>query len=414
MEARIIELFNQGFSYNEIGKIVGTSKENVRYHLSKHDLKRGYVTSYKTVTCEQCGVEFEQKSLTQRFCSNKCYTKYYYALKHPKKEKPVKAAKTPKIKYCVQCNKLMTNDKFGKRKFCSNECRDTHMRENPRHTKVCPICGKEFKTNIKKQKTCSKSCGTKLETSGTFKPGSNQNGTQEVREKKFSTSFNKQYANRWQYLKGFTNTDSSIVIKCLQCGVTKEINAMSLRKKFPIACQCELDARKEHKREELRVQRYKEYIEKSISKIKVYKRKALKKQTCAYCGGSFEDTRLKKFCSPECVKKSNDYHKSARRREKIKTNGHYDWSISIPKLIKRDKVCKLCGKPVDIHDRVNAKGTVIVGVNYPSIDHIIPVSKGGTHTWDNVQLAHVGCNAKKSDTTDVVARVGKIQLSLNV
>lgn len=32
-----------------------------------------------------------------------------------------------------------------------------------------------------------------------------------------------------------------------------------------------------------------------------------------------------------------------------------------------------------------------------TLDHIIPLSKGGTHTWDNVQLAHMSCNAGKCD-----------------
>ena len=33
----------------------------------------------------------------------------------------------------------------------------------------------------------------------------------------------------------------------------------------------------------------------------------------------------------------------------------------------------------------------------PSIDHIIPLSKGGTHTYENVQLTHLVCNLRKSD-----------------
>lgn len=37
-----------------------------------------------------------------------------------------------------------------------------------------------------------------------------------------------------------------------------------------------------------------------------------------------------------------------------------------------------------------------------------------THTWDNVQLAHRGCNTKKNNKTDVICRVGKAQLSLNL
>ena len=35
--------------------------------------------------------------------------------------------------------------------------------------------------------------------------------------------------------------------------------------------------------------------------------------------------------------------------------------------------------------------------NSPSIDHIIPLSKGGKHTKDNVQPAHLGCNASKGN-----------------
>ena len=32
-----------------------------------------------------------------------------------------------------------------------------------------------------------------------------------------------------------------------------------------------------------------------------------------------------------------------------------------------------------------------------SLDHIIPLSEGGTHTYANVQLAHLGCNSSKGN-----------------
>lgn len=35
------------------------------------------------------------------------------------------------------------------------------------------------------------------------------------------------------------------------------------------------------------------------------------------------------------------------------------------------------------------------GDNYPSVDHIVPLAKGGLHSWDNVQLAHFKCNTLK-------------------
>ncbi len=34
-----------------------------------------------------------------------------------------------------------------------------------------------------------------------------------------------------------------------------------------------------------------------------------------------------------------------------------------------------------------------------SIDHRYPLSKGGTHTWDNVQLVHLICNLRKGAKT---------------
>lgn len=56
--------------------------------------------------------------------------------------------------------------------------------------------------------------------------------------------------------------------------------------------------------------------------------------------------------------------------------------ISRAKLVERDGgICHLCGLPV-------AEGEV-------SVDHLIPISKGGGHTWDNVALAHTRCNVRR-------------------
>lgn len=72
----------------------------------------------------------------------------------------------------------------------------------------------------------------------------------------------------------------------------------------------------------------------------------------------------------------------------------FDHSITLKDLIARfDGVCQLCGLPIDESDMKDGH----CQGNYPSLDHIKPLSKGGTHTWDNVQLAHVKCNAGKQD-----------------
>ena len=33
-----------------------------------------------------------------------------------------------------------------------------------------------------------------------------------------------------------------------------------------------------------------------------------------------------------------------------------------------------------------------------TVEHIVPLCKGGTHTWDNVAPAHAQCNFQKSDS----------------
>lgn len=95
------------------------------------------------------------------------------------------------------------------------------------------------------------------------------------------------------------------------------------------------------------------------------------------------------------------YHRKqeVERRKQLQANGKIDYNITLDKLIQReDGVCLLCGDPIDMIDyNMTNKGHFIAGENYPSIDHIIPVSKGGTHTWDNVQLAHFYCNSLKQN-----------------
>lgn len=83
-----------------------------------------------------------------------------------------------------------------------------------------------------------------------------------------------------------------------------------------------------------------------------------------------------------------------RRRSNRYGCNDFDGSISLRSLFIRDKgVCQICGMPTDPHDIENGH----IRKNYPTLDHIVPLSKGGSHTWGNVQLAHMKCNAGKCD-----------------
>ena len=83
-----------------------------------------------------------------------------------------------------------------------------------------------------------------------------------------------------------------------------------------------------------------------------------------------------------------------RRRASRYGVSEYDETITLKKCIEKNNgVCQICGKPVDENDIVNGH----IKKLYPTVDHIVPLSKGGTHTWENVQLAHMDCNAGKCD-----------------
>ena len=59
-------------------------------------------------------------------------------------------------------------------------------------------------------------------------------------------------------------------------------------------------------------------------------------------------------------------------------------------IFERDNwICGICGKEVD-------KDLKYPGRMCASLDHILPLSRGGNHTRDNVQLAHMKCNQIKS------------------
>ena len=82
----------------------------------------------------------------------------------------------------------------------------------------------------------------------------------------------------------------------------------------------------------------------------------------------------------------NNSHKRRLLARNSEAKGEF---ISIMVLCEKDEwICRICGNPVEknkIKDRKEG----------PSIDHIVPLSKGGSHTWKNVQLAHRSCNFSK-------------------
>ena len=142
---------------------------------------------------------------------------------------------------------------------------------------------------------------------------------------------------------------------------------------------------------------------------------------CEVCGKAYtvreyvESCGLKKaqdggVCSAECrrLKKRREERESRKRRGVNDNDRHrakkygcaYDPSITLKKLVERDGLrCAICGGMCDWNDLTYSGHC---GPTYPSKDHIIPLAKGGTHTWDNMQVAHHICNSLKGDRLEEV------------
>lgn len=88
----------------------------------------------------------------------------------------------------------------------------------------------------------------------------------------------------------------------------------------------------------------------------------------------------------------NDRRRSNHHARRARMNGAANADrVMLADLISRDAlVCHWCQEAIDLD------------VQWPdplskSIDHIVPVSKGGAHTLENCQLMHLGCNSSKGD-----------------
>lgn len=92
-----------------------------------------------------------------------------------------------------------------------------------------------------------------------------------------------------------------------------------------------------------------------------------------------------KFCSDRCK------HADAAHRHRARKRGARVESIYRRKIFERDNwVCHICGDPVN---REAKNGDL----DYPTLDHIIPLARGGAHSMANLKPAHAWCNSVKRD-----------------
>ena len=124
-------------------------------------------------------------------------------------------------------------------------------------------------------------------------------------------------------------------------------------------------------------------------------------RACESCGAQITDpVHNQRFCSTPCF--TRDYRQ--RNLGKLRVTGRENsrrrhaqkLSTQVDRFTDKDvrdchgDDCYLCGKSIDY-------AALFPDPKSPSLDHVQPLSKGGSHTLDNCAFVHLVCNLRKGD-----------------
>lgn len=204
----------------------------------------------------------------------------------------------------------------------------------------------------------------------------------------------------FEYVSGYKNNHSPILIRCRTCGCEFErIYLTCYQKKQRIQCPGCVNARKETAAAKVRFKSDWKEFAMNVGRFKDFSQIAMR--ACAKCGSLYLpacDTQ--RYCSDACSRRAHEKRRrsvtDAKRRTRMKAI-RYDTGITLEDVYDRDHgVCWLCGELCQWEDSwSDERGNFIAGNRYPSIDHVKALANGGSHTWDNIRLAHRICNTKK-------------------
>jgi len=280
------------------------------------------------------------------------------------------------IKVCENCVGDYEPTVGKRQRFCSDDCSRawwaSHKEARKRYTYTCHNCGKEYRAKSKdRDQFCSRECAFAFKTA-----------TKEQREQ--------------DEAQGIGSFCAVYFPQCIECG-----DVFTAQRDGCLVCsrQCSLARGRRLWRE------YKEALGRNAGRIETV--------VCQQCGKTFKQkvyNQVKRYCSSQCARKAwaiaNPKKKARMRKRHHQTrrarkygNGAVDHIDSIHVFERDNWTCGICGRKVD-------KGLVCPHPGSPSLDHIIPLAAGGTHTLGNVQLAHFMCNSIKGASGGGQLRLG--------
>lgn len=268
-------------------------------------------------------------------------------------------------------------------KFCE-PCRNTKPK------KFCFGCGSELASG--RSKWCSKRCsdGTKM---------TREQYRASVRDGAKSLSYCMHCNKQFVRCISPTNRKMGYLSNKYCSHACRSLVAEKVRKEviFLRALSAKQKAKQRIKTAGLRL------LSKVLSALAKKKEKA--DRPCKSCGKpvGYVFGMPRAYCSKQCRKASPFYvasKKVAKAKRRAKERGAKAENINPVKVfMDAGWKCQICGKPTPQRYR---------GTNHkraPELDHVVPLSKGGAHTWSNVQCACRECNQWKSDKL-VVGQAG--------
>jgi len=235
------------------------------------------------------------------------------------------------LNVCRQCGWMWAGHKAN---WCSNKCRSAHSYRVARnkHQHVCKHCGKEYRSSRAGSKVCSPACNVATRV------------VDPMRGPRTCHQCGKEFVPKATYRTTYCSRS------CWQSSVAVE------------------------------------YKDGTITTATGY---------CSRCGrrwvwleGVRKDGKRKRTLVCDSCRAADMAAASSKRRAHKKNNGPHDYIVP-RRVYKRDGFqCQLCGWTFKA-------GVVHPHPRSPTIDHVVPLSRGGLHTYDNVQAACLVCNSSK-------------------
>lgn len=349
------------------------------------------------IACKHCGKTFRpnnKRGPKPRFCSERC------RFDSAKGQTVVRDSQK-----CRGCGKTFSD--YRVRKYCSDDCGKSFHYESRLHKKRCLQCAMGFESKSRHAKYCSNSCRSSARAirfslrpsrptkkckgcGAAFEPKKGNN-------KGLYCSRECAYENQNQWNAG---VGQSLVGKCTDVAeATKYVRKMLAGWKSYI---CRLTGE--------RVSRPNSLSEKGREMRKDLLSRSWRSPRfmfeCQSCGDKFVRIGSKgsrETCS-RCIRNRNKQNSGGNHRKRARRHGVSYEAFSHNSIFERDNYkCQLCGVeckkkegfPGHYHDEM------------VTLDHIIPLARGGDHKPGNCWTLCAGCNSEKGDQGPVSYCIGK-------